>query len=315
MATHSDGRFQGHSVLAADGRRPGARWDHHNRRPCRRPWAVADGSFPEPMVLSGQKRHHGRMTQARGDGGRTPFSARAAWRDLTDHPRHGPLPAFLLVLTMVSGVVDAVSVLRLGRVFVANMTGNVAVLGFALGRAPGFSLQASASALLGFVVGAAAWGAVAGRWDVHRGVLFRNAMIVESGLFAVAVSVAVIAGESPGSLARSVLAAILAVAMGLQNAVVPRLAVPGLTTTVMTRTLAGIASDAAAGRGGIVPRAAAVLMLTAGALLGTLLSLRVSMRSALLLALTLLLLAGDRVRPLDRQQAAGPRGRAGGGDG
>jgi uncharacterized membrane protein YoaK (UPF0700 family) len=38
--------------------------------------------------------------------------------------------AALLTLTFVTGLVDAVSYLRLGRVFVANMTGNVVFLGF-----------------------------------------------------------------------------------------------------------------------------------------------------------------------------------------
>jgi hypothetical protein len=47
------------------------------------------------------------------------------------HPRHGPLPALLLVLTVATGVVDAVSILALGRVFIANMTGNIVFLGFA----------------------------------------------------------------------------------------------------------------------------------------------------------------------------------------
>jgi hypothetical protein len=62
---------------------------------------------------------------------------------LVADPRLGPLPAMLLVLTVVSGVVDAVSVLALGRVFVANMTGNVAFIGFALAGAPGFSAGSS----------------------------------------------------------------------------------------------------------------------------------------------------------------------------
>jgi hypothetical protein len=53
-------------------------------------------------------------------------------------PRHGPLPPLLLALTAVTGLVDAVSILRLGRVFVANMTGNVVFTGFALTGAPGF---------------------------------------------------------------------------------------------------------------------------------------------------------------------------------
>ncbi len=46
----------------------------------------------------------------------------------------GPLPELLLTLTLVTGVVDAVSILSLGRVFVANMTGNVV---FAASRSPG----------------------------------------------------------------------------------------------------------------------------------------------------------------------------------
>ena len=41
----------------------------------------------------------------------------------------GPLPPLLVVMTVVTGIVDAVSYLALGHVFVANMTGNVAFLG------------------------------------------------------------------------------------------------------------------------------------------------------------------------------------------
>jgi len=66
-------------------------------------------------------------------------------------PRHGPLPPLLLALTAVTGLVDAVSILRLGRVFVANMTGNVVFTGFAIVGAPGFSLSASLFALAGFL--------------------------------------------------------------------------------------------------------------------------------------------------------------------
>ena len=39
--------------------------------------------------------------------------------------REKVLTRILLVLTSVTGVVDAISVLGLGRVFTANMTGNV----------------------------------------------------------------------------------------------------------------------------------------------------------------------------------------------
>lgn len=45
--------------------------------------------------------------------------------------RDGPLPPLMLLLTVVTGLVDAVSCLALGHVFVANMTGNVVFLCFA----------------------------------------------------------------------------------------------------------------------------------------------------------------------------------------
>src|SRR5919201_855835 len=83
---------------------------------------------------------------------------RLLWKSLVADDAHGPLPLLLLGLTVVTGVVDAVSILALGRVFVANMTGNVVFVGFALAGASGFSLAASLSALGGFLVGAAIGG-------------------------------------------------------------------------------------------------------------------------------------------------------------
>ena len=77
------------------------------------------------------------------------------WRSLIANPKHGALPILLLGLTVLTGTIDAVSILSLGRVFVANMTGNVVFVGFALAGAPGFSLAASLFALGGFLVGAA----------------------------------------------------------------------------------------------------------------------------------------------------------------
>ena len=52
---------------------------------------------------------------------------------------HGPLPPLLVAMTLVTGLVDAFSYLVLGHVFVANMTGNVVFLAFALAGASGFS--------------------------------------------------------------------------------------------------------------------------------------------------------------------------------
>ena len=65
----------------------------------------------------------------------------------------GSLPPLLVVMTVVTGIVDAVSYLALGHVFVANMTGNVVFLGFALAGAGGLSVPASLVALAAFLCG------------------------------------------------------------------------------------------------------------------------------------------------------------------
>ena len=94
-----------------------------------------------------------------------------AWRTMVsaaDDP-HGPLPPLLLALTVVTGLVDAFSYLVLGRVFVANMTGNVVFLGFALAGAGGFSIAASLVALGAFSLGALAGGRLSTQLGAHRG--------------------------------------------------------------------------------------------------------------------------------------------------
>jgi uncharacterized membrane protein YoaK (UPF0700 family) len=156
------------------------------------------------------------------------------------HPKHGPLPAILLALTVTTGVVDAVSILGLGRVFVANMTGNVVFIGFALAGAPGFSLWGSVVALAAFLGGAMLGGRAVARWGRHRGRLIRDAVTVM-----VVVSIgAIVAAQWVSVFAVSlVVLALLAVGLGVQNAVVRFLAVPDLTTTVLTMTLTGIGAD------------------------------------------------------------------------
>jgi uncharacterized membrane protein YoaK (UPF0700 family) len=90
---------------------------------------------------------------------------RDAARTLLPPPgdRHGPLVPMMVALTFLTGVVDAVSYLKLGHVFVANMTGNVVFLGFALAGAGGLSVAASLVALGSFLAGSLAGGWIGGR--------------------------------------------------------------------------------------------------------------------------------------------------------
>src|SRR3954465_1446387 len=83
--------------------------------------------------------------------------------------RDGPLPPLLLALTVVTGLVDATSYLKLGHVFVANMTGNVVFLGFGIAGARGISVWASLTALCSFLVGGVVGGRIGARWWRHRG--------------------------------------------------------------------------------------------------------------------------------------------------
>src|SRR6202162_4016593 len=82
--------------------------------------------------------------------------------------KHGPLPALLVAMTLVTGLVDAFSYLVLGHVFVANMTGNVVFLAFALVGARGFSIPASMAALGAFGLGAGLGGRVCSKLAKDR---------------------------------------------------------------------------------------------------------------------------------------------------
>src|SRR5260221_11247688 len=73
------------------------------------------------------------------------------------------LPYTLLGMTAVTGLVDAVSFLSLGRVFTANMTGNIVLLAFATAHVSGLSIARSLTALLAFLMGAILGGRVMAR--------------------------------------------------------------------------------------------------------------------------------------------------------
>ncbi|MFJ9961329.1 YoaK family protein [Streptomyces avermitilis] len=181
------------------------------------------------------------------------------------------LVTVLLGLTVVSGLIDAVSYLGLGHVFTANMTGNVVVLGFAAAGAPGFSVPHTLTSLGSFLVGAVAGGRVAVRFGGgSRRAWARGTLAVEAVLVGAASAVAFAAPGATGT--QYTLIALTAFAMGLRNATVRKLGVPDLTTTVLTMTLTGLASDSRAAGGAAHPRsprrAASVFAMFAGALLG-----------------------------------------------
>jgi uncharacterized membrane protein YoaK (UPF0700 family) len=181
------------------------------------------------------------------------------------------LRVLLIALTGVTGLVDAVSYLGVGHVFVANMTGNVVLLGFALSGAPAVSITASLVALAGFLVGAAASGRLAVASSSHRRRWLSTSCAAQAVLVSAAAAATATGLLRPDGPSRLALLALLGIAMGVQNATARRLAIPDLTTTVLTQTLTGLAAESPLA-GGANPRplrrtTAVVAMLT-GALVG-----------------------------------------------
>jgi uncharacterized membrane protein YoaK (UPF0700 family) len=213
------------------------------------------------------------------------------WQD----QRHGPLPLLLLVLAMVTGLVDAVSYLKLGHVFVANMTGNIVFLGFAIADAQDFSIAASLLATVAFLGGALAGGRLGLTAGHHRGRLLAISIGIEVVLVALTLVLTLLTGDPSGGFPTYSLIVLLALTMGLQTATARRLGVPDLPTTVLTVTLTALAADstlAGAANTNAGRRLLAIIAMFLGATIGALLVFHVGVDAVFLFALAVLTLAG-----------------------
>ena len=212
---------------------------------------------------------------------------------LAQDARHGPLPLLLIVLTVVTGLVDAVSYLKLGHVFVANMTGNVLFLGFAVADPSQLSVAVSLVAIGSFLLGARAGGRLGSSTGQHRGRFLALATYAQVSVVGAAFVVSLASSDVSGGIVAYTLVVLLAFAMGLQNAAARRLGVPDLNTTVLTLTFTGLAADSHLA-GGTNPNIGRRLFATAamfiGAALGAVLIFHVSVSAALAVAVALLLI-------------------------
>jgi uncharacterized membrane protein YoaK (UPF0700 family) len=206
-----------------------------------------------------------------------------------------PLTRTLLAMTFTTGLVDGVSYLGIGHVFTANMTGNVVLLGFGIAGSGGLPVVAPMVSLGAFLLGAGAGGLLAGKLAENPRRHLASALAIESCLMGAAAAFAAAVGITPNAASGDALIALLALAMGVRNATVRKIAVPDLTTTVLTMTLTGLAADSPlfGGSGkGSARRTAAVAVLLAGALAGGLLlqvSLAVPIAAAGVIAVLALL--------------------------
>lgn len=220
-----------------------------------------------------------------------------------------PLPWLLLLLSVTTGLVDAISVLGLGKVFTANMTGNVVFLGFAAAGTPGFRVLPYLVAMLAFLAGALVGGRAG---QMHRGRPLRHWLLtaagIEAALLWIAAVVAIgfdIATQSPSAALYAIIA-LTGVAMGFRNATIRQLRIPDLTTTVLTLTLTGLAADSR-WAGGTNPnwarRIGGVAAIFAGAAVGAAMVIHLGLSAPLLLA-GVLTLAGTVACAMHPESAA-----------
>src|SRR3954471_5322120 len=120
-----------------------------------------------------------------------------------------PLTRTLLVLTFSTGLVDAVSYLGLGRVFTANMTGNVVLLGFGIAGSVGLPVVAPLVSLAAFLAGSAAGGVLARRRGDQHPRHVALALWIETGLVLGAAVLAAAANVRPSSVAGDAVIALL----------------------------------------------------------------------------------------------------------
>jgi uncharacterized membrane protein YoaK (UPF0700 family) len=154
---------------------------------------------------------------------------------------------FLLVaLTFAAGSVDAVALLRLD-VFTAVMTGNIVLLGLAVGQGAFANALRSIIALVAYGVGVVAGARIVGAVaiETHWSPNVTRALALEWVLQAAFLIGWVLTGANPDGASAGALIAFSGVAMGIQAATARALA-PGMSTTYVTGTLTGLLSELSA---------------------------------------------------------------------
>ena len=149
----------------------------------------------------------------------------------------------LLLLTFATGLVDAVSVLFLGHVFVANMTGNVIFLGFWFVPHSGVDMTAAVVAFASFLVGSIISGRFARLLDRDVRAWLTLAIGAEVAMLTLMSALAGAGVLQYHGNGRLILIAGLAVTFGSQAATARQFGIQELSTTVLTSTIVGLGAD------------------------------------------------------------------------
>ncbi len=220
--------------------------------------------------------------------------------------RDGPLPAMLLALTVLAGVVDATSILRLGHVFVATITGNLVFAGLAVAGARGFGLSTPALAIGGFAVGVLIGAQACQAARSHRGRAVRNVLAVKATLATAVTLAAVITGGRFAVGVRDTVLVVLAASMGAQLALIRYLKVPDLLTAVLTLSITGALSERGHGWNDpvMLRRGLALVAFVVGVVSGALLIRFVTLAAATSFALGIIVVVGAAAHLVSHDSAS-----------
>ncbi|WP_158717771.1 YoaK family protein [Streptomyces sp. NRRL F-2664] len=191
------------------------------------------------------------------------------------------MPALMVALTGVTGVVEAVSLLALGPAFTAMQTGNVLFLAFGAAQAGDLPTLPAGVSLAAFVLGVVCGSHLEAVTESRGRHWFVLGLVVESGLLAAAAAAAWGLAPQYGTPDARHLAvmAVVALAMGVRNTTIMRANVPGVPTTLVTRSMTAFLGGSAMGRDAVYGygtagwqlRGLSVLAMFTGGALGALL--------------------------------------------
>ncbi|MCX5197299.1 DUF1275 domain-containing protein [Streptomyces sp. NBC_00249] len=164
-------------------------------------------------------------------------------------PSRAYLTLPLLVLTWVTGLIEAVSLLALGPVFTAMQTGNVLFLSFGAAHQGDLPALAPALSLASFAAGAVCAARLEAAAESRGRHWFVLGLLVEAALILVAAGIGWGLEPRYGAPASRHLlaAAVLALAMGFRNITSMRVNLPGVPTTLVTRSMTAFLGGSALG--------------------------------------------------------------------
>ncbi|MEM6105363.1 YoaK family protein [Mycobacterium sp. 050272] len=151
--------------------------------------------------------------------------------------------AALLLLTFATGLADSISILVLGHVFVANMTGNVVFLGFWLAPRTSIDLTAVSVALPTFVTTTILSGRLQ-RYFGERARPWITTVLATEILLLLTLSILAGAGVLHyHDNTKLIMIGFLTVTFGLQHSSARQFGIQELSTTVLTSTIVSLGLD------------------------------------------------------------------------